>query len=64
MGLFIGASILTILEIFDYIYEVSKLLSFDASCTRTHPHGKSFCILAEGRLFDAWLTGLLLKASF
>ncbi|TFJ96671.1 ABC transporter [Platysternon megacephalum] len=30
MGLFIGASILTILEIFDYLYEVfrDKLLSF------------------------------------
>lgn len=25
MGLFIGASILTILELFDYIYEVSAL---------------------------------------
>lgn len=27
MGLFIGASILTILELFDYIYEVSALPS-------------------------------------
>lgn len=30
MGLFIGASILTILELFDYIYEVSALPSPDS----------------------------------
>lgn len=27
MGLFIGASILTVLELFDYAYEVGKLIS-------------------------------------
>ena len=27
MGLFIGASVLTILEIFDYLYEVCKILT-------------------------------------
>ena len=27
MGLFIGASIMTILELFDYVYEVIKVVS-------------------------------------
>lgn len=29
MGLFIGASILTILELFDYLYEVKLFLTID-----------------------------------
>ena len=28
MGLFIGASIMTILELFDYVYEVIKVIRF------------------------------------
>lgn len=38
MGLFIGASILSILEIFDYIYEVRKKNpdGFDAHCADNH----------------------------
>lgn len=35
MGLFIGASILTILELFDYAYEVS-LTSFIHVCSRSN----------------------------
>ena len=31
MGLFIGASILTILELFDYVYEVIKASELDNS---------------------------------
>lgn len=39
MGLFIGASVLTILEIFDYLYEVRWVLahlicSFPVMCSR------------------------------
>lgn len=37
MGLFIGASILTILEIFDYLYEVKGLKSNKKSCACSSP---------------------------
>lgn len=46
MGLFIGASILTILELFDYLYEVrlesyyteKVLYTFDKNIRITHDH--------------------------
>ena len=37
MGLFIGASILTILEILDYIYEVRLILFFKHSISEPQP---------------------------
>ena len=39
MGLFIGASLLTILEIFDYLYEVSARLAPPAPHAAPQPGG-------------------------
>lgn len=39
MGLFIGASLLTILEIFDYLYEVSARLASPAPHAAPRPGG-------------------------
>lgn len=36
MGLFIGASILTVLELFDYLYEVKSLKTFSIIITIGH----------------------------
>lgn len=43
MGLFIGASILTILELFDYLYEVKPLFLqyFPSSSDTSHLHKTS-----------------------
>ena len=45
LGLFIGASIMTILELFDYVYEVIKVLS--SSCTRTIEIWRDFFLSGE-----------------
>ena len=52
MGLFIGASILTILELFDYAYEVSASTHAPLTHTVTHSHANTHT--HQGGNFTTW----------
>lgn len=64
MGLFIGASVLTILEILDYIYEVRFITGVPPYCTRAHVryieaffnHQKKMTVVLKDRKNIHWST--------
>lgn len=59
MGLFIGASILTILELFDYIYEVSVWITITLNSIHAILFGgiRAHCLPFPSILNDARLAG-------